>query len=198
MRLGVYGGTFDPPHLGHLILAAEAFEQLRLQRLLWVLTPESPFKTGVEKAPIPARLQMLQAAIQDYAGYEISDIEIRRPSPQYAVDTVRLLKAENPGDEIIYLVGGDSLHDLPTWHQPQDLVAAADGFGVMRRLHDRVNLERLENCLPGLSAKVEFVHSPLIEISGTEIRRRVQAGRSYRQFVPLAVYELIESLGLYR
>lgn len=198
MRLGVYGGTFDPPHLGHLILAAEAFEQLHLQRLLWVLTPESPFKTGIEKAPTPARLQMLQAAIRDIPGYEISEIEVRRPSPQYAVDTVRLLKAQHPGDEIIYLIGGDSLHDLPTWHQPQELVAAVDAIGVMRRPHDRVNLKQLENHLPGLAAKVEFVHSPLIEISGTEIRRRVQAGRSYRQFVPGAVYELIESLGLYR
>jgi nicotinate-nucleotide adenylyltransferase len=198
MRLGVFGGTFDPPHLGHLILAAEAADQLALDRVLWVLTPNSPFKQGTGISPLEVRLELLQAAIADLPGHVFSDVEIRRPAPQYALDTILQLKQDYPGDALIYLVGGDSLRDLPRWHRPQELLEALDGLGVMRRQGARIDLPRLEGLLPGLTAKLLWVNAPLIQISASDIRQRLRQGRAYRFFVPEKVYQIIESRKLYR
>ena len=198
MRLGVFGGTFDPPHLGHLILAAEAADQLALDRVLWVLTPNSPFKQGARISPLEVRLELLQAAIADLPGHVFSDVEIRRPAPQYALDTVLQLKQDYPGDALIYLIGGDSLRDLPRWRRPQELLEALDGLGVMRRPLTRIDLPRLEGLLPGLTAKLHWVNAPLIQISASDIRQRLRQGRAYRFFVPEKVYQIIESRKLYR
>lgn len=198
MRIGVYGGTFDPPHLAHLILAAEALDQLNLQRVLWVLTPVPPHKKNRSISSMEQRLEMVRVAIQDNPVFEISRVDIDRSPPHFAVDTVRLLSDEYPQAELIYLMGGDSLHDLPTWERPQAFVAACDAIGVMRRPGALFDLAVLEGALPGLSAKVEFVASPLLEISGTQIRQRVREGRTYRYYLPSAVYKIIESRYLYR
>lgn len=196
--LGIFGGTFDPPHLGHLILAAEAYDQLALDRLFWVLTPNPPHKLGHEITPAAARLQLVQAAIQDNSRFELSRVDLDRPGPHLAVDTVRILAHQYPDQEIIYLIGGDSLHDLPTWHKPQELVDEVDAFGVMRRPGDAVDLTRLEAALPGLSAKVRFVDAPLLEISASQIRERACQGRPFRYYLFPPVYELIVQLGLYQ
>lgn len=198
MRIGVYGGTFDPPHLAHLVLAAEACSQLHLGRMLWVLTPQPPHKPGQPISPTEVRLVLLQAAIADNPDFEVSRVELDRPGPHYAVDTVRLLAEQNPADEIVYLIGGDSLHDLPTWHTPDELVQVTDYFGVMRRPGDEVNLEVLEQRFPGLQDKLLWVKAPLLEIAGRDIRARVKSGRPYRYFLPYGVYRLIQDLGLYR
>ena len=105
-RLGIFGGTFDPPHLGHLILAAEALDQLQLERVLWVLTPEPPHKQGQDRQSLDDRLEMLHIAISEYPEFLLSRVDIDRPSPLYAVDTVRLLAGQYPGSELIYLIGG--------------------------------------------------------------------------------------------
>lgn len=199
MRIGVFGGTFDPPHVGHLILASEAIEQLHLDRLLWVLTPDPPHKQGQLISPLAARLALVQAAIADNPLFALSSVEINRPGPHYALDTVRLLK-QNYGldSRILYLVGGDSLRDLPEWYRPGELIAEITGLGVMRRPGDQVDLTCLEETLPGLSAKVHMIHAPLLDISATEIRQRIAEGRHYRYYVLPAVYTLIEKMGLYR
>jgi nicotinate-nucleotide adenylyltransferase len=198
MRIGVFGGTFDPPHLAHLALAMEASYQLGLDRLLWVLTPDPPHKQGRAISPAATRLGLVEAAIGGNPAFEISRVELDRPGPHYALDTVRLLKAQFAGCELAYLIGGDSLRDLPTWHRPAELVQAVDRLGVMRRPGDEVDLTRLEAALPGLTEKVRWVQAPLLEISGTDIRRRVRAVSPYRYYVPEAVYSLIEELKLYR
>lgn len=197
MRIGIFGGTFDPPHVAHLILAAEACDQLQLDRLLWVLTPDPPHKTGWEISPLAARLAMVQAAVDGNPRFELSRVDIDRPAPHYAVDTVRLLQEQNPAAELYYLIGGDSLHDLPTWYHPDDLVQAVHAFGVMRRPGDEVNLEALAARFPALPPKLRFIDAPLLEISGREIRRRVRQGLHYRYYLPPAVYEFIETQGLY-
>lgn len=198
MRIGIFGGTFDPPHIGHLVLAAEAREQLALDRVLWMLTPNPPHKTGRVISPLPVRLELVQAAIGQDSAFEISRVEIDRPGPHYSVDTVKILVAENPGAELFYLMGGDSLHDLPTWMHPQELVNCLTGIGVMRRPQDFIDLPWLERILPGLTSKVHFVDTPLLEISSTMIRERTASGRHIRYFLPPAVYELIRSRNLYR
>ncbi len=198
MRLGIFGGTFDPPHLGHLILAAEAADQLALERVLWVITPDPPHKSGSKISPLEIRLRMLEAALGDNENFVISRVDIDRPAPQYAVDTVQIIRQQYPGCELYYLLGGDSLHDLPKWHAPQRLLASVDGVGVMRRPGDRVDLGGLERFLPGLGNRVRFVEAPLLEIASRDIRERILEERHYRYFLPEAVYALIQELGLYR
>jgi nicotinate-nucleotide adenylyltransferase len=198
MRIGVFGGTFDPPHLGHLILAEEAAWQLRLDRLLWVLTPDPPHKLGRPITALEVRLAMLRAATWDNPGFELSQVELNRPGPHYAVDTVRLLVEANPGSEIVYLMGGDSLRDLPAWHHPGEFINRCAGLGVMRRPGDEIDLEALDQRLPGLLVKVEFINAPLLEISASQIRHRAANGQPFRYFIPPAVYEIIVAHRLYQ
>ncbi|MFH1908600.1 MAG: nicotinate-nucleotide adenylyltransferase [Chloroflexota bacterium] len=196
--LGIFGGTFDPPHLGHLILATEAHQQLSLTRLLWVLTPDPPHKPAVPILPLAHRLVMLQLAISGDADFELSRLEMDRPGPHYALDTLNLLAEQNPGAEMVYLMGGDSLRDLPTWHRPADLLSACRYLGVMRRPGDNIDLPALEAILPGITSKVHFVEAPLLEIASHEIRQRIAEGHPFRYYLPSSVYEYILEHNLYR
>jgi nicotinate-nucleotide adenylyltransferase len=197
-RIGVFGGTFDPPHVGHLILAAEARDQLGLDRVLWVVTPEPPHKTGRAISPLSIRMELVQAAIFQDAGFVLSRVEVDRPGPHYSADTVQILAKQNPGVALFYLMGGDSLHDLPAWIRPQQFIACLAGIGVMRRPQDFVDLPWLERALPGITAKIHFVDAPLLEISSSSIRERIAEGRHFRYFLPSAVYDLIQAKELYR
>ena len=196
--IGIFGGTFDPPHLGHLILAAEAYAQLGLERCLWVLTPDPPHKQGQSLAPLKHRLAMLKLAIAGDPQFELSTVDLDRPGPHYAVDTVKILAAQNPEANLVYLMGGDSLRDLPKWHLPTEFVAACHAIGVMHRPGDAIDMPDLENEFPGLTGKVHFVDAPLIDIAAHEIRRRIAAGRPFRYFMPVGVYEYIVKNNLYR
>jgi nicotinate-nucleotide adenylyltransferase len=198
MRLGIFGGTFDPPHIGHLVLAAEAHFQLDLERVLWLLTPHSPLKLDRQIHATEARVEMLAAALTGNPSFEISRADIDYPAPHYAVDTMERLHNQHPHHEIVYLMGGDSLRDLPSWHKPQEFVKSCDLLGVMRRPGDAVNLEQLEAVLPGLSARVRFVEAPLLEISASDVRRRIAEGLPFRYFLPEDVYRLIVEREWYR
>ncbi len=197
MRIGIFGGTFDPPHVGHLILADEARHDLRLDRLLWVLTPDPPHKQGQQITPCEIRQALVLAALEGNPDFELSRVEIDRPGPHYALDTVTLLAEQFPGAELFYLIGEDSLRDLPTWHHPHEFVAALAGLGVMRRPGGTADLTAVEAAIPGISAKIHWVEAPLLEISSREIRQRAAEGRPYRNYLPLGVARLVEELGLY-
>jgi nicotinate-nucleotide adenylyltransferase len=140
---------------------------------------------------------MVQAAIQGEAGFEISRVDVDRPPPHYAVETMRLLRTSLPATQLFYLMGGDSLRDLPAWHAPGDFVAACDGLGVMLRPGASIDLERLERKLPGVTEKVRFVTAPLLEIAASDIRQRILHDKPFRYFLPQAVYDLIVERGLY-
>jgi len=197
-RIGLFGGTFDPPHLGHLILASEARSQLELTRLLWTVTPDPPHKQAQPITPLEHRLAMVKLAIEDNPFFELSDVELDRPGPQYTVDTIKLVAEQNPNAEIVPVIGGDSLQDLPTWHEPREIVYAAHWVGVMRRPGEEVNLEKLERELPGIKSKVHYVDAPLLEIASREIRNRVATGKPFRYYLPNPVYEYIEQHHLYQ
>ena len=197
-RIGIFGGTFDPPHLGHLILASEAQDQLELTRLLWTLTPEPPHKQDQPITSIEHRLAMVNLAIEDNPSFELSHVELDRPGPHYTLDTVRIVAEQNPNSEIVPIIGGDSLRDLPTWHRPKELLYACHWVGVMRRPGESSNLEALERKLPGISSKVHYVDAPLLEIASREIRSRIVEGRPYRYYLPISVYEYIKENHLYR
>jgi nicotinate-nucleotide adenylyltransferase len=197
-RIGLFGGTFDPPHLGHLILASEASSQLELTRLLWTVTPDPPHKQDQLITPLEHRLAMVKLAIRDNPFFELSDVELDRPGPQYTVDTIKLVAEQNPNAEIVPVIGGDSLQDLPTWYKPKEFLYAAHWVGVMRRPGEEVNLEELDRELPGIKSKVHYVDAPLLEIASREIRNRVASGRPFRYYLPNPVYEYINEYHLYQ
>jgi nicotinate-nucleotide adenylyltransferase len=197
-RLGIFGGTFNPPHIGHLILATEACKDLQFERLLWVLTPVPPHKLGHPITPLEHRLAMLELAISDEPNFELSRIEMDRPGPHFTVDTLRLLADQYPSAELILLIGGDSLRDLPTWHRPADLVAACHEIGVIRRPGDSIDLSAWERQVPGTQAKVRFVDAPLLDISSSNIRHRIRENLPFRYYLSPSVYEYILENQLYR
>lgn len=197
-RLGIFGGTFDPPHLAHLILAAEAYHQLALDRLLWVLTPSPPHKPGRKITSLEHRIPMVQSTIVGDPEFEFSRVDIERRPPHYALGTVRALRECFPQAELVYLMGGDSLHDLHTWHKAGEFVAACDSLGVMRRPEDALDLQSVEAKIPGIGAKLQFIDAPRLEISASAIRRRIAEGRPFRYLVPPEVYAYIQAQQLYR
>ncbi len=196
-RIGIFGGTFDPPHLGHLILACEIRAQLKLDRLLWVLTPTPPHKLNRKITALENRLEMVHLAIDDNPFFELSKVEIEREGPHYTIDTLHTIQKENPSANLVYLMGGDSLRNLPSWHRPEDIIFACHEIGVMRRPGDLIDLSKLDQVLPSLRAKLRYVDAPLLEIASREIRRRAAAGLPIRYYLPDAVYHYIQENKLY-
>lgn len=196
--IGVFGGTFDPPHLGHLTLADEARATFGLKRVLWVVTAQPPHKPDEPVSPIDVRLAMVSASIAGDPGFELSRADVDRPGPHYAVDTMRWLDERMPGERWAYLMGEDSLRDLPTWHTPARFLDACTLLGVMRRPGVEEDLSELEGILPGLAAKLRFFEAPLVDVSASDVRRRVRDGLPYRYLVPTGVAEIIEHQDLYR
>lgn len=198
-RIGIFGGTFDPPHFGHLILAAEAQYQLELDILLFVLTPDPPHKQGLHLTNLEDRLAMLKAAIEGHQGFVFSRVDIDRPGPHFTADTMSLLRHEYPNDTLIYLMGGDSLEGLLVdWHRPEEFIAACDEIGVMRRPQDELDLVPLEEAFPGVTRKIRFVEAPLLEIASSQIRRRIRQGRPYCFYLPESVRDVIDQRGIYQ
>lgn len=197
-RIGIFGGTFDPPHIGHLVLAAEACSQLELSCLLWVLTPNPPHKLDKAITPIDLRLKMIRAILRNSPEFGLSTVDIDRPGPHYALDTVNILKKTYPESLMIYIMGGDSLRDLPTWNKPAAFLDACHSVGVMKRLDSKVDLKILEKMLPGIGLKVRFIETPRIGISSHDIRGRIGEGRHFRYFLHPQVYEIIQKHNLYR
>lgn len=197
-QIGLFGGTFDPPHLGHLILASEAHSQLQLNRLLWILTPDPPHKQGRAITSIEHRLAMVELAIEGNTNFELSRVELDRPGPHYTSDTIQLIAKQYPEADITPIIGGDSLRDLPTWNRPREVLRASHWVGVMRRPGQQENLDALENDLPGISSKVHYVDAPLLEIASREIRSRILDGKPFQYFLHPAVYEYIIDHHLYQ
>ena len=196
-RLGIFGGTFDPPHIGHLILAAEAHQQLGLERVFFVLAADPPHKQDRKITPVEDRLAMLESAIEDQDKFQISRVEIDRPGPHFALDSLRQFKQDYPDADLVYLIGGDSLRDLPTWHGPKEILELIQTLGVMRRPFTDLKLENLYAQLPQLESKLDFVDTPLLEISSRELRRKAAQGEHFRNYLPQSVYAYIVQHQLY-
>lgn len=198
MRLGVFGGTFDPPHIAHMILADEARYQLNLERILWILTPVSPLKPDLNISPWQLRLELLESALESNPAFEISRVDIDRSPPHYAFETLEIIGEMFPESKLFYLMGGDSLGELPAWMQPQSLLAKSHALGVMKRPGFTPDMGNLENKIPGINSKIRWVDAPLLEISATEIRERLKQGQPVRYQLPSSVYQIIQNRGLYR
>jgi nicotinate-nucleotide adenylyltransferase len=199
-RIGIVGGTFDPPHYAHLILAEHAREELDLDHILFVPAGMPPHKDST-RTPTEHRLAMLSLAVAGNAHFSISQIDIHRPPPHYSVDMVRLLRQQYPNARFHFIMGEDSFRDLPTWRTPLEMVA--DGvvtFAVMTRpgVEGEIDPAMHENVLPGLAGHIHVLASRMVEISSTDIVRRLREGKSVRYLLPEAVLAYIEQHHLYR
>ena len=197
MRIGILGGTFDPPHIGHLVIAEEAREKLALAKVYFVPAREPPHKKGEPVSPLEDRVAMLRLALDDHHFFVLSLIEAHRPGPSYTVDTVRQLLDEfPPATELYFVMGMDSLAALPTWHDPDGLIALCK-LAVLRRPGYSADLAKLELEIPGIRSSVEFIPAPELEISSSDLQGRVRNGLSIEYMVPPCVAEYIAEHHLY-
>ncbi len=196
MRLGLYGGTFDPIHLGHLILAEQCREACRLDRVWFVVAGAPPHKPG-DRTPVAHRLEMASIAIAGHPAFEVSDIEARRPGPHYSVETLQAVHAQRSADDLFFLIGGDSLIDLPTWREPAAIARLATIVVANRPGIQEVDAASLPGFGPG-TKPLQLVTIPPIGIASHELRRRLAERRSVRYLVPRGVEAYIEAHGLYR
>jgi nicotinate-nucleotide adenylyltransferase len=200
MRLGLYGGTFDPVHYGHLLLAESCRDQLALDEVWFLPTGQPPHKPGVVMSPPKARREMLELALAGLPQFPVSRLELDRPGPHYTVETLRAVREERPDDELFLLIGADSLHELHTWREPLEIGRLATIVAVNRgRTAALGEPTASAYSLPtGGSVRVVPVTMPGIDISATDLRQRVAAGRSIRFQTPRAVEQYIRAHRLYR
>ncbi|MFZ1709948.1 MAG: nicotinate-nucleotide adenylyltransferase, partial [Anaerolineae bacterium] len=198
MRVGIFGGTFDPPHIGHLILAEEAWFQLKLDAVIIVPAGDPPHKRNRRLSAAASRVRMVKAAIVGNDHFVLSRVDVDRPGPHYTIDMVRLLRDSLPaGSELFFLMGSDSLRDLPNWHLADRLVANCRLVALAR--HDvTLDWEYLEGALPGLHARVIQLDMPELEIASHILQERIRTGQPIRYQVPEAVEAIIAAEGLYR
>lgn len=195
MRVGILGGTFDPVHVGHLILAEQARGHLGLELVLFAPAGQPWRKGDRQITAAEHRIEMLRLAIADNDRFGISDIEIRHDGPSYTADTLEALAGERLDDEFHFIVGADALADLPNWHDPERVIA-----------HARLAIAPRETSgpvagapdIPGIAARCDAFPMLRIDISSTDIRTRVREGRSIRYLVPAAVEAYLREHGLYR
>jgi nicotinate-nucleotide adenylyltransferase len=196
MRLGLFGGTFDPIHLGHLILAEQCRETCKLDRVWFVVAGAPPHKRG-KRTPVAHRLEMVRIAIAGNEAFEVSDIEARRPGPHYSVDTLEAVHRERPADDLFFLIGADSLVDLPTWRDPAAIARLATIVVVNRPGLDELDPSLLPSFGPG-TRDLLFVTIPSIGIASKALRQRLAERRTIRYMVTRGVEAYIEAQGLYR
>lgn len=191
-RIGIFGGSFNPPHVAHLIGAEIAREELRLDIVIFMPAAVPPHKQKMRLPDARLRLQMVQAAIEHNQCFEASDIELLRDGPSYTVDTLQELKRQYPDSQLVLLIGMDNLEIFHSWRSPDEILTLAE-LGVMVR--PGYSKEKVK---PELLPHVRFVEIPLLEISGTEIRKRIESGRSVRYMVTDPVRAIIEAEQLYK
>jgi nicotinate-nucleotide adenylyltransferase len=196
MRIGILGGTFNPPHLGHLVAAQEAYRELDLDQVMLIPAGIPPHKP-VDDEPGPEhRLELCRLAVREDERFTVSDLELRRDGPSFTVDTLKLLRSQSPSDDLYLILGGDIAAGLPKWHEPERVLELATVAIAKRRGTAKAAVDDALAQLKG-GERARFFQMPRIEISSTMVRRRVRAGQPIRYFVPDGVMHYIERHGLY-
>lgn len=190
-HVGIFGGSFNPPHVAHLIIAQLVCEQFALDQILWIPNRQSPFKAEEELAPAADRLEMTKLATQGNQAFLASDLEMRRSGVSYTVDTIRALQQENSTTSYHLIIGSDSLESFSKWRQPDEILERVELI-VFRR-PGYFNSETIT----GFESRVRFADAPLLEISSTMIRKRRREGRTIRYMVPEPIHDYILERGLY-
>jgi nicotinate-nucleotide adenylyltransferase len=194
--LGILGGTFNPPHVAHLVCASEARSQLRLDRVVLMVAATPPHKEVAEDPGAQERLTLARLAAVGEEWLGACDLELRRDGPSYTVDTLREIHAKQPGDELTFIVGGDMAWSLPRWRDPEAVLELARLAVAEREEVRRDDLRRHLASLRG-HEQIAFIDMPRLDISSSAVRRRVRDGRPIRHLVPDAVAERIEQKRLY-
>jgi nicotinate-nucleotide adenylyltransferase len=198
MRLGILGGTFNPPHLGHLVCAQEAYTQLGLDRVVLMPAHLPPHKTIAGDPGATRRRELCELAIGGDERFAVSDLELGRPGPSYTVDTLRVLHDQAPQDELTFIVGGDMARSLPSWREPDAVIELARIAIAERTGAARADIRAdLASLVGATDDRIAFFDMPRIDISSSLVRERVAAGRPIRYLVPDAVAERIAADGLY-
>ncbi|MXZ63128.1 MAG: nicotinate (nicotinamide) nucleotide adenylyltransferase [Chloroflexi bacterium] len=195
-RVGVLGGTFDPPHLAHLVLAAAARRTLALDRVVLVPAGDPWRKADRDVTPAATRLRLVEAAARSLPWAEVSAVEVERAGPTYSLETFEELAASEPDAQWWFLLGEDALADLPHWHEPQRLVEAVR-FGLAQRPGAEPAASTLE-AVPGLADRVDLVPMPALDVSASDLRARIARGEPTTPLLPGAVRAVVDDLGLYR
>lgn len=194
-RLGLLGGTFDPPHYGHLVLAQEARWQLDLDRVLFVPAQQNPLKNQQNPSSPDTRCAMVSLAIQDNPDFELSLLDLQRPPPSYTADLLRSLAAADR--ELFFLAGADILPELPRWHQPDEVLKLARLVIAHRPDSSAPDLDALERALPGARSRVDVLDTPGVAISARQLRARVAAHQPIQYLTPPHVERYIRENSLY-
>jgi nicotinate-nucleotide adenylyltransferase len=201
MRIGIFGGTFDPVHLGHLIMAEQCREQARLDEVRFMPSAQPPHKQGRVLTPFEQRREMLELAIAGHAAFRVSALEQELGGLSYTVRTLAEIHRREPGHELFLILGSDCLPDLPSWREPAGILAQASVLAVARPGFPVWSTSQLCGALevpPETQLKLETIEAPLIDIASRDLRRRVAEGRSIRYLVPRAVECYVAQHGLYR
>jgi nicotinate-nucleotide adenylyltransferase len=196
-RTGLYGGSFDPIHLGHLIVADHVCEALGLDRMIFIPAGQSPLKKHVPGAIGSQRREMIELSIAHCPRFQISTVELDRKGQSFTVDTLRELRGQIEGD-LYFLMGDDQIRDLHRWRSPDEILALAHVVGMSRPDYDRPDPEALSQRFPTIKDRLILVDVPAIEISSSDLRRRRAEGRSIEYRVLPAVKDYIDRHGLYR
>ena len=189
------GGTFDPIHLGHLVIASYAADALSLDRVLFLPAQTPPHKLGRTISPVAHRVAMVKLAIDGDDRFELSTLDLRSDAPSYTADLVERLAGEEPDAELYFIAGADSLRNYPTWHEPERIIRAAY-LAVAERPGFEITDEML-NAIPDLRNRVALFASPPMDISSTDLRLRIRTGRTIRYVVPDRVIDYIAGHRLY-
>jgi len=198
MDIGVLGGTFDPVHVGHLVIAEEARLRLGLSQVVFVPAGQPWLKQDRDISSGEHRLEMIRLAIAPNAFFRASTVDLERPGPSYTVDTLAALKRELGQEANLYFILGlDALAGLPTWKEPQKIVELCHLVAAKRAEAMDVDLDSLERSIPSISSRAIILDNPLIDISSSEIRQRVAEGKSIHEMVPDVVERYIRERGLY-
>ncbi|MDQ2745603.1 MAG: nicotinate-nucleotide adenylyltransferase [Chloroflexota bacterium] len=198
-RIGVLGGTFDPPHIGHLAAAEDAASTLHLDKVLFVPNRVPPHKADQLVSPVADRLAMVELCTGDNPCFVLSKVELERPGPSYTLDTMRQLRRQlGSAEELFFLTGCDSIVALHTWHQPETLLQEFRVVVLDRPIASPINWAELELRFPHIREQVEVLDVPLLEISSQQLRHRVAEGRPIRYYVLPTVDDYIRDHKLYR
>ncbi len=197
-HLGIFGGTFNPPHIGHLILAEEAVAQLQLDQVILVPTRQSPHKQIEGDPGAEERFELCQLATEGDERIVVSRIELDREGRSYTVETLRLLHKQRPKDELTFLVGADMACSLPSWREPKEVLSLCWLGVVEREGCSREEILEAVSSIPNARSRLKFLTAPRIDLSSTLVRKYVAAGRSVRYLVGECVARRIERAGYYR
>jgi nicotinate-nucleotide adenylyltransferase len=199
MKTGVLGGTFDPVHLGHLAIAEEAMISQGLSKVIMIPAGQPAFKSNEKVTPAEHRLAMLRLAVEGKPNLHVSEIEVERPGLSYTVDTIaQLRKSSGEDNDLYFIIGWDSLLQLPEWREPSRIIEICKLIAIPRPGYRRPDMKMLEVKIPGITQRTVLLDKPLIDVSASVIRKMVAEGEPVDRFVPASVAEYIEKFNLYR